>query len=342
MINGRFISCLRFIFDNMRVISLFTLIVALLAGCAVKNSQSSARASERTSVAPLHYQYPGQKSFTVMTWNVEHFVDLYDNPYISNRREDNPRSSMQPRIGIFLEALKKADADIVVLQEFESAAYLRKLINEHLPEMGYQFFADAPSQNWYMNVVLMSKLPLGVLSTYGNVTTPVENYTDSLGRTETQNHLNTRMWSVEVFPSGEYDFILTGLHLKAGRGERNAGMRTGQIRFLKSQFERYLSENSEKNILVVGDLNATPESAEIKLLKRKDSKSKNSFTDPLAETDYTHPADNADKRIDYMLPNHNMVKELEEVEVKYFFSAEKMRKISDHLPVLSKFSNSDQ
>lgn len=298
--------------------------------------------TKRDSYKPLLYEYLNQRSFTVMTWNVEHFVDPYDNPYISNRREDNPRSSMQPRIGIFLEALKNADADVVVLQEFESAAYLRKLVNDNLPEMGYQFFADAPSQNWYMNVVLMSKFPLGVLSTYGNVTTPVENYTDSLGRTETQNHLNTRMWSVEVFPTEKYDFILTGLHLKAGRGERNAGMRAGQIRFLKSQFERYLSENSEKNILVVGDLNATPESSEIQLLKRRDGKSKNSFTDPLAKTDYTHPADNAERRIDYMLPNHNMIKELEEVTVQYFFSAEKMRKISDHLPVLSKFKSADQ
>ena len=321
----------------MKNIAVWILLASVAVGCQQQLVQQSFNKYDNTMVTPLGYDYPEKDSFSVLSWNVEHFVDFYDNPYINHPREDNPASHMRTRIIPFLEAIREADVDVVILQEFEGAAFLRQLAADSLSDMGYQFFADAPSQNWYMNVVVMSRFPLGVLSSYGNVTTPVVDHLDSLGRIETQNQLNTRMWSLDVMAGEDYVFLLTGLHLKAGRGDRNIGMRLGQIKFLKNQFSAVTSRYPDHNILVVGDFNATPDSKELQLLLDK----QNQLIDPIPASVYSHPADEVKRRLDYILPNANMQSELLSAEVKYFFTPQKMRTISDHLPVMAVFKNKD-
>ena len=210
-----------------------------------------------------------------------------------------------------MQALRKADADVVVLQEFESAKYLLQLATDSLPGMGYQFFADVPSHGWYMNVVVMSRFPMGIISGYGSATTPLPGYLSDDGSRETQNHINTRMWSIDVFPAENYSFLLTEVHLKAGRGPRNEAMRTGQINLLTTTFNRMLNQNPGKNMIIAGDLNATPNSTEIGLLLRND-RLKNRFVDAVDTTIKTHPADAPNRRLNYILINRNMYDELVE------------------------------
>lgn len=291
--------------------------------------------------APVGYKFSAQESFKVLSWNVEHFVDPFDDPYINNRREDEPAENMKDRVNLLITALHKADADVVVLQEFESEKYLMKLTKDSFPELGYRFFSDAASPDWYMNVVLMSRFPLGVLRAYGDVTTPVPGYLDDEGKKETQSHLNTRMWTLQVFPAADYHFWLTGVHLKAGGGNRNKSMRTGQIQFLQTEFQQLMDANPFANIMMAGDFNAYPNSSELDLLTSpgKDY----SLIDVLDSTVLTHPSDQPERRLDYMLLNPNMMKELKSgaIEVKYFFSADSMRMLSDHLPVMGEFYPKD-
>tara|TARA_R110002049_G_scaffold13089_1_gene57400 strand:+ start:390 stop:1391 length:1002 start_codon:yes stop_codon:yes gene_type:complete len=289
-------------------------------------------------VIPSNFKFSKKKNFKVLSWNVEHFVDAFNDPYINSKREDMPDSLMKNKVDDLVEALKKIDADVVVLQEFESAKFLRSIADNNLSDMGYKYFADVPSHGWYMNVVLMSKFPLGVIYGYGNANTPVLNYKNEKGETETQNNLNTRMWSIEVYPSSNYNFLLTGVHLKAGRGERNIAMRKGQINFLKQQFNRFLKEDKNKNILVVGDFNSVQGSEEINLFLNEKVK-REKFIDPLPKTVMTHTSDDPKRRLDYILINTNMFKEYKEnsAEVPQLFVPKKMREISDHLPVTATF-----
>ena len=291
---------------------------------------------------PVDYQYPPGESFSVLSWNVEHFVDPFDDPYINHPREDNLSENLSQRVTLLIEALREADADIVVLQEFESEKYLMQLARDSFPDLGYSFFSAAPSPNWYMNVVLMSRYPLGVLRAYGDVTTPVSNFVDENGKKQTQHHINTRMWSLQVFPAEDYHFWLTGVHLKAGRGERNISMRTGQIQFLKTEFQQLTVMDPSSNIMMAGDFNAYPNSAELQLLTRPEEA--NHLIDPMDSTVLTHPSDEPKRRLDYMLVNSNMAKEMvpHSVNVKYFFSPDSMRIISDHLPVMGEFYRKDR
>lgn len=169
---------------------LITLFIIGTIACTQSDTNNTVNSSKPVITAlsdssilahPVDYQFPEGETFSVLSWNVEHFVDPYDDPYINNRREDNPGPEMPERVQLLVATIKKADADIVVLQEFESEKYLMSLARDSFPELGYQFFSDAASPGWYMNVVLMSRFPLGVLQAYGDVYTPVTAYRDEEG-----------------------------------------------------------------------------------------------------------------------------------------------------------------
>ena len=324
----------------IRPLIFFFLFSFFFSSCkpAIKDSASLRDVFKKGIVTPDDYEDKAGDTLKVLSWNVEHFIDTHDNPYTQNRRE-NTGYKMEGRVSLLVEALKKADADIVVLQEFEHIQFLQQIAKDSLPEMGYQFFADNESPGWYMNVVVMSKVPLGIMYGYGTVNTPVKYIDEKTGeeKYETQNRINTRLWSVDVLVNDEYSFLLTGVHLKAGRGGRNVAMRLGQLQFLKGQYERFLNEDPNRNILVVGDFNATPDSEEIQYMLDGGSKAK--FVDNLTDSIFSHPSDAPKWRIDHILPNTNMQAELIEnsLQVKYYFDKETQRKLADHLPLVAEF-----
>ncbi|WP_194973496.1 endonuclease/exonuclease/phosphatase family protein [Aquiflexum lacus] len=326
--------------NKLSILSL--LLIMSCAGTKTNTKFLNIGANEVVTVTPYDYSYPTDTTFKILSWNVEHFVDQFDDPYIDNAREDTPPENMELRRELFLKALKKADADIVVLQEFESAKYLKQLALDSLPEMGYRFFADIPSHNWYMNVVIMSKFPMGIMYGYGNVNTPLPNYLTETGVQESQNQINTRMWSIEIYPAADYEILLTGVHLKAGRSDRDVAMRKGQLNFLVSQFNRMLAENPDRNMVIVGDFNAIPTSEELSILINNDNL-KNAFIDPIDPEIYSHPANDLRWRLDYMLVNKNMHPEIIDntIKVDNFFPADTMRIISDHLPITGSFLKKD-
>lgn len=326
---------------SLIIFSLFTLISC--AGTKTGSNIGYDASKDITTVIPYDYSFPPDSTYKILSWNVEHFVDQFDDPYIENARENNPPENMGLRLDLFLKSLKEANADIVILQEFESAKYLKQLAVDSLPDMGYMFFADSPSHNWYMNVVIMSKFPMGIMYSYGNVNTPLPGYLTENGEKESQNQINTRMWSMEVFPSPNYEILLTGVHLKAGRSDRDIAMRKGQLNFLVSQFNRMLNENPDKNMVIVGDFNAIPTSDEIALLI-DNKKLKNNFIDPIDPSINSHPANALRWRLDYMLVNKNMEPEIikNTVKVDSFFPADTMRIISDHLPLTGSFLRKDR
>ena len=291
--------------------------------------------------APVGFTYEPD-TLSILSWNVEHFVDGFDNPYTNNNREDSPAEQMANKEELLAKALKRVNADIVVLQEFESSEYIRAIAQKHFPELGYQFFAGNESDGWYMNVVIMSKVPLGVFYSYGSLYTPVPSILDDQGNEETQININTRMWSIDVLPNQNYDFNLTGVHLKAGRGERNEQMRIGQINFLKNQFSRFLKEDKRANLVMMGDFNAYPDSKEMKAVF--EGKKGNRFIDPLPTTVLSHPSSELARRLDYMLPNTNMNRELVSgsMKIDYLLSKEDMVKLSDHMPVYAEFVMKDK
>jgi len=315
----------------------------LLPACATgSNTNHEPRTTNDPAAAtalPEGFSYPAGDRLRVATWNAEHFVDSYDNPYIDAGREDDPPDSMRARRERFAEVVRRLDADVLVLQEFESAAYAERLAEERFPEMGYEFFAATESRDWYMNVVLMSRVPLGVVESYASVTTPIPGQTTDEGEPAAQNFTNNRLWTTDVLARPGYTFTLAGLHLKAGPDERDAAWRTGQIRFLRSQLTDLIHARPKANVLVAGDLNSLPSSPELELLlSGEDGDDGPRLINPLAGREtLTHPAGNRQRQLDYLLVNEAMQPELADgsARVASPLAPGAQAATSDHLPVVA-------
>lgn len=321
----------------------------LLSGCIDENHFSQGRGRDAWSPSvrsKLAFGYPDDDTLRIATWNVEHFVDAYDNPYVDHPRENAP-SGMARRVDLFVEGVRTLDADVLVLQEFESEAFAETLAEERFPDMGYQFIASSESPSWYMNVVVLSRLPLGTLRSYDEVTTPIVGNTDSTGAPEAQRLTNHRMWIADVWARSNYTVSIAGAHLKAGRGARNAGWRMGQIQWLRAEFDQLLRADPKANLLVAGDLNALPDSRELAVLlgMSADARGAARFVRPFKEKAVaTHPADTPSRQLDYLLPSTTMAPEMVEgsFRVVQWRDAETQAMASDHLPVVGTFLARDR
>ncbi len=331
----------------MRPTAFICFLSTLLIGCsAARPTVESASAPVTLSVAPRSlaergialpsdFAYPAHDTVRVATWNVENMVDGFDDPYVDASWENDGGRDREAKLQRFVEVLRALNADVVVLQEFEHSRYLRVLANERFPELGYRFFVGTESSNWYQNVVVMSRLPLGVVRNYANVYTPVPGSTDSAGRPEVQSLINNRMWVLELYAREQAMMHLAGLHLKAGRTSRDTAMRSGQVRFLQSELREVAGAGM--GIMVAGDLNATPGSRELDELLAGAGVGV-PLIDPLAGRGVlTHPAENPTRQLDHILVDRRLAARLIPggVRVVSPLSADAMAVASDHLPVVA-------
>jgi endonuclease/exonuclease/phosphatase family metal-dependent hydrolase len=314
-----------------------------LAACAQENTPfRQATPLHEGAVFPAKYKAQVSDTLTIMTWNIEHFIDEHDDIYVNNRREDEARID-ESKLSLVAKVLQMADADVVVLQEAESANWVEAFVEEYLKDFNYPFISDARSRDWYQNVVILSRVPIGVMRSYGNIHTPVEFTEDSVAKYQTQDYINTRMWTCDLLVNAEYALFLTGMHLKAGPGPRNEAMRLGQINFIKGQLEQLNRLYRKANLMVLGDLNAYPESVEITRLKESGKRAVQ-LIDPLSADTYSHPADQPSRRLDYILYNRHLEKEIVAGSAQIFtpYEAATMRQASDHLPVIIKLLTKEQ
>ena len=323
--------------------------VLLLAAC-----QSPAPLTSPTAgmTLPPGYDFPAHDTIRVATWNVENFVDGHDSPYVDNDREDAPPADRPARVDRFVRAVQAMNADVLVLQEFESEAYLEQLAEARFPEMNYRFFASTESPDWFQNVVVASRYPLGVLHSYADVVTPIEDIVTGDGEPAAQSLTNHRLWRVDVRLPDADPIALVGAHLKAGRSPRDVGWRLGQIRFLHAELARLHAQRPDADVLVAGDLNSLADSPELRLLLNNPGRPApdsllagtdawtTRFVDPLAgESTPTFPSDAPDRQLDYLLVDTHLQSHLVDgsMRVAQPLPADTLAATSDHLPVVATF-----
>jgi endonuclease/exonuclease/phosphatase family metal-dependent hydrolase len=251
-----------------------------------------------------------------------------------------------------VRALREIDADLVVLQEAESEAFLQEISREQLSEMGYRFATSTESPSWYMNVVLLSRYPLGVVRNYADVVTPIAGRQADNGEPAAQSLTNHRLWMADVRMGSKTTWTVAGAHLKAGRSAEDRGWRIGQIRFLHVEAVRLLEDRPEAPLLVAGDLNSLADSPELRLLLNNpdrpapdsltagDTPRRAQFTDPGAcRPTHTHPSDDPRRQLDYLLPNTHLADRLVDgsMHVAQPLPPDSMAATSDHLPVTATF-----
>ena len=331
----------------MRPVVPVFLVLCLVSGCA-----SDPAPSPTAGMAlPPDYDYPDTDTVRVATWNLEHFVDTHDNPYIDAAPENAPSAGMDDRVRRAARALQRLDADLVVLQEAESEAFLQHLSENHLGDMGYRFATSVESPTWYMNVVLLSRYPLGVVRDYADVVTPIRGQTDG-GEPAAQSLTNHRLWTTDVRISPNQVWTLAGAHLKAGRSAEDRGWRVGQIEFLHAEMARLMETHPTAKVLVAGDLNSLANSPELRLLLNDPERPapdslrdtavprRMQFVDPLSDRSTpTHPSEAPTRQLDYLLPSTTLTDRLIDgsTQVARPLPPDSMAATSDHLPVTAAF-----
>jgi endonuclease/exonuclease/phosphatase family metal-dependent hydrolase len=281
---------------------------------------------------PSDYTW-NQDTLTLISWNVEHFTDPHDNPYINHTMEDSTRVTSE-KIDLFVKALIAFNADVVLLQEFESAAFASALAKKHFEQLGYRFITGWENKDWYMNVVILSRVPIGVVEGYGNVYTATF-YPNESGDTiyEVQSMLNDRMWNTALWPNEHTQLFITGVHLKAGRRPRDKAMRIGQLDFIKSRFHKMAIDFPDAPLILAGDLNCIHGSDEFKFVTAENGKA--TLRDYLPADAFSHPSDHPQYRLDYILLNDAGSKRTgpTPIQVLQPLSPKEMRVVSDHLPL---------
>jgi endonuclease/exonuclease/phosphatase family metal-dependent hydrolase len=208
-----------------------------------------------------------------------------------------------------------------------------------------------------MNVVLLSRYPLGVVRNYADVITPIEGQRADNGEPDAQSLTNHRLWMATVRIGPDETWSVVGAHLKAGRSAEDRGWRIGQIRFLHTELARLTANRPDAPVLVAGDLNALADSPELRFLLNNperpapdslqpgDTPRRVQLTDPLAgRPTPTHPSDDPTRQLDYLLPNPALADRLVtgSARVARPLSPDSMAATSDHFPVVGAFHRSAQ
>jgi len=331
-----------------------SLLPIVLALCLLPACEPESPSLDPTAgmALPPDYDHPNDDTVRVVTWNLEHFVDAHDNPYIDVDRENQPDMTMDGRIRRVARALRQLDADLVVLQEAESEAFLQRLTETHLDDLGYRFATSVESPTWYMNVVLLSRYPLGVVRDYADVVTPIVGKNAENGAPAAQSLTNHRLWAADVRISPDQMWTVAGAHLKAGRSAEDRGWRIGQIRFLHAELARLVRTRPAAKVLVAGDLNSLPDSPELRLLLNDPARPvpdslltdqpprRVHFMNPLADRSTpTHSSNDPTRQLDYLLPNPPLAERLVQgsAQVARPLLPDSMAITSDHLPVKASF-----
>src|SRR5690606_20868835 len=107
-------------------------------------------------------------------------------------------------------------------------------------------------------------------------------------------------------------------------------------RFLHTEFARLVAGHPQANLLVVGDLNTTPDTREFRLLLNEGGTV--ALVNPVPFTP-SHPAEAPTRQIDHLLVNAGMLPELVpgSARVATPLGIEQMARTSDHLPVTATF-----
>lgn len=157
-----------------------------------------------------------------------------------------------------ISGMKMLDADMYVLSEVNPVSHTKK-IAKALSKDGACYKYKAPKQDTathHIGFVYKCAIETSGSGKINGSDLSQRGYREAI-------YMNAK--------AGNFDFMLVGAHLKAGKGEEAQTERSRQLDFVANRSEKAAS-SGEKDIIVTGTLNikgnADPEAAEFKALNR--------------------------------------------------------------------------
>lgn len=297
----------------MRQLSRLVLATALSLGVLVPCE--AARADDiRIGAREPAPRTPG--AVRLATYNIENLFDDKDDPSLSGDIDDMLSVKPEPEKRALAATLRRMDADIIALQEIESYDALIEFREAFVADMGYDHVMsiDVGEHRGIENAVI-SRFPIVEARVWPNMVlggVHPELFRDRPNMYAGQPLVMRRsplFVTVEV-PAGAvgnaepYRLHLFVVHHKSGRG--NEYWREAEARKIVGLVRDLEQRDSQANIAVLGDFNATPDEPSVRIYAEAGLIDLHHDRADDA-TGYTH---SSERTIDFIFVNPNLKREI--------------------------------
>lgn len=240
------------------------LLIGLILGVSAAVSAPTPLPAAETAAAlqPIpRTEVPGHQVLRLATYNLHNAFDVFDDPYTEDQSTRvKPRHEWEA----IARALRHIDADVIGVSEVENAGVLQAMIDQWLPEMGYDHVTVLPGNDRRgIQVGLISRLP-------------IESATSHRWQPLTESD-DSRTWrfardllQVRLMAPGNQPLEVFVVHLKSrwdGENDPNsARWRGAEARRIRQIIQTRLAAEPELLAAVVGDFNADPDRATMQRL----------------------------------------------------------------------------
>jgi len=296
--------------------SLSLLLVAVTAAAVFGFSPLAGGAGDRTV-------------FTVATYNVKNLFDDYDDPYFTDEQTRTVPKPME-EVRALASVIHSLDADVIALQEVESRGVLRKFKNGLLKTLGYGTPVLYEGNDMRgIDVALLSRLPVGPVTSYRHLQFPRENGTIT--------RFSRDLLRARVFPAEKVWFDLYVVHFKSGWSKNDGQKRKAEARKVREILDEELVHDPAYRFMVAGDFNDRRESEVVKIIEGEGEERLFCPTDELPEEDrITFILGSLRTQVDYLFCSPSMRILYVEGSVTILDSDETAA-ASDHRPVAASF-----
>ena len=274
------------------------------------------------------------EDFTVATYNVGNFFDVFDDPYTKDEETGvKPRHEMR----LIARVIRALDADAIALQEIESEALLEAFAERMLPDAGYRHAYVAPTDDKRgISVGLLSRVPIRRAVSYRLRSFPIpEGGERHFARPFVRLDL-----AIET-ARGQRTLMVYLAHFKSqrdGANDPNSNRwRLGEARAARRIVRRRMSPGAW--VLLAGDLNAAPDSPAVRALTAEGPLHDLHRRLPSSER-ITYRIEPHRGTLDYLLASRALARRLERDSARVV-AREELLGGSDHAPVVATFALPD-
>lgn len=165
----------------------------------------------------------------IATWNLGGFHQIPDN-----------------KLTMIIKGLKELDADIVALSEVNPRSHARKIARALSRADDTCYKSSAPDQpRARQQIAFLYKCDVDTSGAGLIMGSDLEK----------RGYRNAAVIKAKV---NNFDLVMVGLHLKAGRGTSNNELRSEQLKYIRAYVQGVLM-GGEKDVLVLGDYNMIPD-----------------------------------------------------------------------------------
>lgn len=274
------------------------------------------------------FRAQSQKSLLLATWNVQNFFDSVDDPL----KEDSvfPPDIVSFKLKSIATVIKALDPDLIALQEVENLELLQRLNEEG--NLGYaNTILLEGNDPRGIDVALLTRLNVLEVKTHKDDALP------ELPGLPPNYRFSRDCLEVHLESSGlRFIALINHFVSKAQGAEVTLPRREAQALRVRKIVDELQATDPTAKIVVLGDLNDTPDSIPIRRLtkgKPKDSRLYEATSILPAEERYSYVFRGTGELIDYALFNKSFKPLINNQSVRIFHDA-LVDQASDHDPVL--------